>query len=125
MPLPSSGTLSISQIRNEVVAQGYPSSYSLLQLSTYAGFSAPHSISDFYGWPPCPPYGTYTGQYCEGCYLYYQYANGTCGYYSTLQGYDPFCGPGCASGSCCDCGFGCDCGYLQDCFVYGCFDCIN
>jgi hypothetical protein len=51
MPLPSSGPLSISQIRNEQVNfGGFPSTYSLRQLSANAGFSIPDSISEFYGY---------------------------------------------------------------------------
>lgn len=49
MPLPSSGPLSISAIRNELVGT-YGSSYSLRQLSSWAGFSTPDSISEFYGY---------------------------------------------------------------------------
>ncbi len=123
MPLPSSGQLSISQIRNEVVAQGYPSTYSLRALSNYAGFSTPDAISDFYGWPPCPPNGTFQYEYCDGCSLIYVYANGSCGTYSQIQSFNsPNCGCG---GYCCDCGYGCGCGYGQDCFFFGCFSCIN
>lgn len=120
MPLPSSGTLKISQIRNEVVAQGYPSTYSLRQLSNYAGFPTPDRISDFYGWPPCPPNGTYQYQFCEGCTLIYAYANGSCGIYTVIQEFNSqACG--CGFGVCCDCGYGCECGYVQ--CDFGCFVC--
>lgn len=51
MALPSSGQLSISQIRDEEVNNGgYASTYSLRQLSSNAGFSTPDSISEFYGY---------------------------------------------------------------------------
>ena len=51
MPLPSSGPLSISQIRNEEVNNGgFASTYSLRQLSANAGKSTPDSISEFYGY---------------------------------------------------------------------------
>lgn len=51
MPLPSSGQLSISAIRNEQVNNGgFASSYSLRQLSANAGYSTPDSISEFYGY---------------------------------------------------------------------------
>lgn len=51
MPLPSSGPLSISAIRNEQVNNGgFASSYSLRQLSANAGKSSPDAISEFYGY---------------------------------------------------------------------------
>ena len=51
MALPSSGPLSISQIRDEEVNNGgFASSYSLRQLSANAGKSTPDSISEFYGY---------------------------------------------------------------------------
>jgi len=51
MPLPSSGPLSIADIRNEQVnVGGFASSYSLRQLSANAGFSSPDAISEFYGY---------------------------------------------------------------------------
>ena len=51
MALPSSGTLSISQIRNEQVNNGLlNSTYSLRQLSANAGKSSPDAISEFYGY---------------------------------------------------------------------------
>lgn len=49
MPLPSSGPLSISAIRNELNPV-HGSSYSLRQLSAWAGFGTPDSISEFYGY---------------------------------------------------------------------------
>lgn len=128
MALPSSGPLSISQIRNEEVNNGgFASTYSLRQLSANAGKSTPDAISEFYGYNACPAAGTYYSSFCSGCALYYTYTNGNCGYYSNLI--DPnssSCGPGCGSqGTCCDCGYGCDCGYIAPCYVYGCYDCIN
>jgi hypothetical protein len=76
MALPSSGQLSISQIRNEQVNNGgYASSYSLRQLSINAGFSTPDAISDFYG------YSAATNVFISvhipsymGCYNYYYFA---------------------------------------------------
>ena len=51
MALPSSGTLSISQIRNEQVNNGLlNSTYSLRQLSANADKSSPDAISEFYGY---------------------------------------------------------------------------
>ena len=49
MPLPSSGPLSISAIRNELNPV-HGSSYSLRQLSAWAGFGTPDAISEFYGY---------------------------------------------------------------------------
>ncbi len=51
MALPSSGPLSIGDIRNEQVNNGgFASSYSLRQLSSNAGKSTPDAISEFYGY---------------------------------------------------------------------------
>ncbi len=51
MALPSSGPLSISEIRNEEVNNGgFSSTYSLRQLSANAGKSTPDAISEFYGY---------------------------------------------------------------------------
>jgi hypothetical protein len=51
MALPSSGPLSIGNIRDEEVNNGgFASSYSLRQLSANAGKSSPDSISEFYGY---------------------------------------------------------------------------
>lgn len=80
MALPSSGPLSIGQIRTELGS----SSGSLRTLSAAAGKSTPDAISEFYGYSACPAYGTYYSQYCSGYDLYYTYHNGSCGYYSTL-----------------------------------------
>ena len=55
MALPSSGPLSISEIRNEEVNNGgFASTYSLRQLSANAGKSSPDSISEFYGYSAAP-----------------------------------------------------------------------
>jgi hypothetical protein len=55
MPLPTSGQLSISQIRNEQVNNGgFGSTYSLRQLSANAGKSTPDAISEFYGYSAAP-----------------------------------------------------------------------
>lgn len=127
MALPSSGQLSIADIRNEQVNNGgFASTYSLRQLSSNAGKSTPDAISEFYGYNACPANGTYFNSYCESCALYYTYHNGNCGFYSELIDSNSIsCGPGCgAQGECCDCGYGCDCGYLQDCFAYGCYNCF-
>lgn len=43
------------------------------------------TISDTSVAPVYPAYGTYLSQYCSGYSLYYRYANGSGGYYDTLQ----------------------------------------
>jgi len=51
MALPSSGPLSIGNIRDEQVNNGgFASSYSLRQLSSNAGKASPDAISEFYGY---------------------------------------------------------------------------
>ena len=56
MPLPPSGPISINDIRIELgQAQG---NNSLRALSNLAGFSPPDAMSEFYGYPPAPPYNT-------------------------------------------------------------------
>lgn len=54
MALPSSGTISINQIRNILNT----SNGSLRGLSSSAGFSTPDRMSDFYGYDPTPPAST-------------------------------------------------------------------
>jgi hypothetical protein len=49
MGLQGSGGISLSQIRNEMVAAGN-SSYSLRSLSSTAGKATPDSMSEFYGY---------------------------------------------------------------------------
>jgi hypothetical protein len=56
MALPSSGPLSINDIRNALSS----SSGSLRDLSALAGFSTPDSISEFYGYNPTPTSYTYS-----------------------------------------------------------------
>ncbi len=66
MALPSSGPLSINQIRTELNT----STYSLRSLSSLAGKGTPDSISEFYGYALPPAYITYsqnTGQLYDGC----------------------------------------------------------
>ena len=55
MALPSSGPLSINDIRTALGS----SSGSLRALSALAGFSTPDAISDFYGYNPTPVSYTY------------------------------------------------------------------
>ena len=59
MALPSSGSsISISQIRNELIGSG--SSYSLRQLSAWAGKSTPDAMSEFFGYSAVTPSYTYS-----------------------------------------------------------------
>lgn len=68
MPLPSSGSLSINQIRVELGS----GSYSLRTLSAAAGKSTPDAISEFYGFSAAPQYYAYTVEvftcYAGSCY---------------------------------------------------------
>ncbi len=69
MALPTSGPLSFSAIRAEVIPGGTNSNVSLRTLSSTAGFSTPDAVSEFYG------YGGLTYSY----YAFYE-ANGPCTY---------------------------------------------
>jgi hypothetical protein len=74
MPLPSAGnSISISQIRNELIANG--SSYSLRQLSAWAGKSTPDAMSEFYGYSASVTVNidVYLPAYV-GCYNNYTFA---------------------------------------------------
>lgn len=47
----------------------------------------------------CTPSGTFITSYCDGCTLYYTYADGNCGTYDQIEGFDRsecggFCGQG-------------------------------
>jgi hypothetical protein len=67
MALPSSGPLSIYDIKTELGT--FVSD--LQHLGIMAGFSAPYRISDFYGYSPPPPYDYYySNMYtCGSCIL--------------------------------------------------------
>jgi len=68
MALPSSGQLSINQIRNEIGT----SNGSLRYLSSLAGFSTPDAISDFYGYSNVVTlYMDYSLPSYATCYNYY------------------------------------------------------
>jgi hypothetical protein len=57
MALPSSGQLSLNDIRVELgLAQ---SNVSLHSMSVTAGFSTPDAVSEFWGYPPTPNYRTF------------------------------------------------------------------
>jgi hypothetical protein len=74
MALQSSGTISISQIRNELNPV-YGSSYSLRQLSSWAGKGTPDAMSEFYGYTATTTVdiAAYYPSYM-GCYNYYTFA---------------------------------------------------
>jgi hypothetical protein len=74
MALPSSGTISISQIRNELNPV-YGSSYSLRQLSSWAGKGTPDAMSEFYGYTAATTVdiAAYYPSYM-GCGNYYTFA---------------------------------------------------
>jgi hypothetical protein len=58
MALPSSGQLSLNDIRVELgLAQ---SNVSLHSMSVTAGFSTPDAVSEFWGYPPTPNYRTFS-----------------------------------------------------------------
>lgn len=124
MPLPSSGTLSINDIRNEFsTTEG-----SLFTLSTsYASFADPYSISNFYGYSACPAYGTFLYAFCSGCAYYYNYADGTCGSYNQLiNASDPSCGQNCGGGYYCQDPYFFECSlYPNPCYYYGYYDCLS
>jgi hypothetical protein len=74
MALQSSGAISISQIRNELNPV-YGSSYSLRQLSSWAGKGTPDAMSEFYGYTSATDVAitVYLPSYA-GCYNYYTFA---------------------------------------------------
>lgn len=72
MALPSSGQISISQIRDELIGNG--SSYSLRQLSAWAGKSTPDAMSEFYGYSAVMNlYIDWTVPSSTTCYSYYTF----------------------------------------------------
>ena len=104
MPLPSSGTISMSQINTELgrssTAQisldtAENGGYAAINTcgSPYPSSSNPASMSEWYSYNHsaacCPAYGTYQYAYCSGCDQYAVYANGACGTYQTFLGYNP------------------------------------
>lgn len=121
MPIQNSGQLPMSRIAQEL---GLPNSnLSLRNMSASAGKGTPDAMSEFYGYPPCPPAWQYDTAYCEGQTLVYRYHNGSCGYYydyaynSTACGYQP-------QAYYCTSYPGDPCGlYPEPCWVYGYYDC--
>lgn len=89
MPLPSSGPLSFSAIRLEVIPGGSNNNVSLRSLSSNAGFSTPDAVSEFYGYGGLTYsyYGTWALD--EPCnYDYYDIYSGSDGkYYVNNGGY--------------------------------------
>lgn len=79
MALQSSGAISLSQIRNEMVAAGN-SSYSLRSLSATAGKGTPDAMSEFYGYASATDVYIEVyepgGEFWEGCYDPGYYAGG-------------------------------------------------
>jgi hypothetical protein len=79
MALQGSGAISLSQIRNEMVAAGN-SSYSLRSLSSTAGKATPDSMSEFYGYASATDVYIEVyepgGEFWEGCYDPGYYAGG-------------------------------------------------
>jgi hypothetical protein len=113
MPLPSSGTISMSQINTELGR----SSTAQISLDTAedGGYGAinqnsasrpssgnPASLSEWYSYnhnaaappPPCPPEDQLIDSYCSGCTYYEVYTNGTCGSYTLVANDSPNCGCG-------------------------------
>jgi hypothetical protein len=115
MPLPSSGTISLDMIRNELSTR----SGDLRFLSSLAGFGTPDFFSDFYGYSACPPYGQFAYSYCSGCDLIYGYHNGSCGYYEQYIGFSNQCCGGFYCNCCCGCFVS-----SQPCSQIGCFECF-
>jgi hypothetical protein len=79
MALQGSGGISLSQIRNEMVAAGN-SSYSLRSLSSTAGKATPDSMSEFYGYASATDVYIEIyepgGEFWSGCYDPGYYAGG-------------------------------------------------
>jgi len=110
MPLPSSGTISMSQINTEL-GRGSTAAISINNAATgqyvgintcgspYPNNSQPHAMSEWYSYNHsascCTPYGTFHSSYCSGCNLIYQYHDGACGFYTVDQGCHGPCGGGC------------------------------
>lgn len=91
MALQGSGTISISQIRTELLKRG-TNSYSLRALSSGAGLTTPDAMSEFYSFEGCYPYGTFYTSFCSGFDLYYRYYDGACGYYDVIEYGSVTCG---------------------------------
>ena len=84
MPVPSSGSVSFSVIAQNLSPEP-PTPYSLNDMANSAGFSSPHSVSEFYGYSPGGGLTLFyrspqeTGEPWEACYIQCdipQYHNG-------------------------------------------------
>ena len=81
MTLPTTGTLGINDIRNELqVTTG-----SLNDLSNIAGFTTPHKISDFYGYAYCSPITLNSVTYLSGNTFQLSWTSGANCSYVTIQ----------------------------------------
>ena len=112
MALPSDGPMSASKINIELGRGGTAEfqfsraeggAYGALNTSSPAkpDGKKPHALSEWYrydhGAVSCAPSGTYLSSYCDGCTLYYVYANGSCGSYAVSQGISTTCGTCCGA----------------------------
>jgi hypothetical protein len=96
MPLPNSGAISLYDVRTEL-GMASNAQIGLTDTNVRTLAQVPSGTiklpEDFYGKSNFPPYGTFLSSYCSGYNLYYRYANGSGGYYDTLQqSNSPSCG---------------------------------
>jgi hypothetical protein len=103
MTLPSSGAIGLYDVRTELgMASNVQIGLTDTNVRTLAQVAsgAIKLPEDFYGKSNYPPAGTFLSSYCSGYDLYYRYANGSGGYYDTLQqSNSPSCGWPPASGT--------------------------
>jgi hypothetical protein len=105
MALQSSGPISISQIRTELLRGNgiyAVNSYSLRTLSSGTGKGQPDAMSEFYSFHNCYPAGTFVYSTCSGFQLVNVYWDGNCNPYNSVAnscsdscgGYADGCSPG-------------------------------
>ena len=101
--------------RTATVPAGYISDgTSVITVNSSGMITAIGSCSNY------PVYGTFLYQSCTGCDLYWVYADGYGGNYSTfIQSNSPTCGCGFYY---CDCGYGCN-SQADPCYYTGCSEC--